>query len=448
MRLETRKLLDRCFSGIGVFSIFLMSAALLAILAPMLLKGMDAFIFKGTIEHRRMMMDHFDRGDPVTLQAEIKESTEARKPIYEMILAFEKELDSADPAKRRQYAQPLKDLKKAIGTLFGPEPGKAHPSLVRDQFGQTRWDRAMVKLDVVMNRETWDYSDPSKKGRKVKLPRANDFTGTSLTPVFAYISANVEKILKPRRTFYWQFLTDVSIDAHMFGGIWPELLGTIYLTIGAMFFAIPMGIIAAIYLTEYATETRLVNLLRTCISTLAGVPSIVFGLFGLAFFINTMKISDSKSVLAGSATLALMILPTIIRSSEEAIRAVPQTYKEAALSLGASRWHTVLTVILPAALPGILTGIVISMGRAAGETAPIIFTAVVSVGKPLHLGEVFTQPTPALSWNIYNIATEHVAVEEIRHIQFGMVAVLVAIVLILNMTAIFLRARISRKLKG
>ncbi len=107
-----------------------------------------------------------------------------------------------------------------------------------------------------------------------------------------------------------------------------------------------------------------------------------------------------------------------------------------------------LTVILPAALPGILTGIVISMGRAAGETAPIIFTAVASVGKPLHLGEIFTQQTPALSWNIYNIATEHVAVEEIRHVQFGMVAVLVGIVLILNMTAIFLRARISQKLKG
>jgi phosphate transport system permease protein len=174
----------------------------------------------------------------------------------------------------------------------------------------------------------------------------------------------------------------------------------------------------------------------------------VFGLFGLAFFINTLKVSDSKSVLAGSLTLALMILPTVIRASEEAIRGVPHTYKEAALSLGAGRWHTVMTVVLPAALPGILTGIVISMGRAAGETAPIIFTAAVSVGNPLGLLDILHQPTPALSWNIYNLATEHEAVDEIRHVQFGMVAVLVFIVLLLNLSAIMLRAKVSRRLKG
>jgi phosphate transport system permease protein len=247
---------------------------------------------------------------------------------------------------------------------------------------------------------------------------------------------------------YWRFLTDESFDSHFFGGIWPEILGTFYLTLGAMLFAIPIGLIAAIYLTEYARETRLVGMLRTCISTLAGVPSIVFGLFGLAFFINTLGVSSSKSVLAGSMTLALMILPTIIRAAEEAIRAVPATYKEAALSLGSGRWHTVWTIILPAALPGILTGIVISMGRAAGETAPIIFTAAVSVGKPLHLWQTFSQPTPALSWNIYNLATEHEAVDEIRHVQFGLVLTLVGLVLLLNLAAILLRARIAKKLRG
>jgi phosphate transport system permease protein len=255
-------------------------------------------------------------------------------------------------------------------------------------------------------------------------------------------------MMLPRKTVYWRFLTDVSFDAHFFGGIWPELLGTFYLTVGAMLFAIPMGLGAAIYLTEYATENRLVDLLRTCISTLAGVPSIVFGLFGLAFFITTLGVSSSKSVLAGSLTLALMILPTVIRASEEAIRAVPVTYKEAALSLGAGRWHTVATVILPAALPGILTGIVISMGRAAGETAPIIFTAAVSVGQPLALWQVFSQPTPALSWNIYNLATEHEAVDEIRHVQYGLVLVLVALVLCLNLAAIAWRARIGQRLRG
>ena len=251
-----------------------------------------------------------------------------------------------------------------------------------------------------------------------------------------------------RWTVYWQFLTDESYDSHFFGGIWPELLGTFYLTVGALLFAVPIGLISAIYLTEYAPDNRWTRLLRTCISTLAGVPSIVFGLFGLAFFINTLRVSDSKSVLAGSLTLALMVLPTVIRAAEEAIRAVPATFKEAALSLGAGRWHAVRSVILPAALPGILTGIVISMGRAAGETAPIIFTAAVSVGKPLAIWQTLTQPTPALSWNIYNLATEHEAVDEIRHVQYGMVLVLVSLVLILNLAAIILRARIARRMRA
>jgi phosphate transport system permease protein len=143
-----------------------------------------------------------------------------------------------------------------------------------------------------------------------------------------------------------------------------------------------------------------------------------------------------------------MILPTVIRASEEAILAVPFAYKEAALGLGAGRWRTVLTVILPAALPGILTGIVISMGRAAGETAPIIFTAAVSVGLALNPLQTLNNPTPALPWNIYNLCTEHEAVDEIRHVQYGMVFTLVALVLLLNIIAIALRARISRKLRG
>jgi phosphate transport system permease protein len=285
-------------------------------------------------------------------------------------------------------------------------------------------------------------------GKLVLKPRAELFEGTSLEPLFGFVEQNLEAMLLPRRTLYWQFFIDESFDAHFFGGIWSEILGTLYLTIGAMLFAVPMGVIAAIYLCEYAKEGRVIGFLRTCINTLAGVPSIVFGLFGLAFFINSMHVSQSKSVLAGSLTLSLLVLPTIIRASEEAILAVPRTYKEAALSLGSTSWHTVLTVILPAALPGILTGIVISMGRAAGETAPIIFTAAVSVGNPLNIMQTLSEPTMALPWNIYNLATEHEAVDEIRHVQYGMVLTLVAMVLMLNMAAIILRARISKKLKG
>lgn len=447
MTLQTRKLLDRYFSAIGVLSILLMVASVFVILLPMLYKGAGAFCFRSTIEHRRLMLEKFERGDRTVVEAEIERARAARAPVYEQIARFESALAAMAAKDRAKYRESLKDFKRQLAVLLGPAPGATKDLLTRNQYGQTRWERAELKLERVLNRETWDYSDPSRPGLKVMVPREQEFAGTSLVTVFPYIRDHVEAMLLPRRVFYWQFLTDDSIDSHMFGGIWPELLGTIYLTIGAILFAVPMGVIAAIYLTEYARETQGIELIRTCISTLAGVPSIVFGLFGLAFFINTMGVSDSKSVLAGSLTLALMILPTVIRASEEAIRAVPHTYKEAALSLGAGRWHTVLSVILPAALPGILTGVILSMGRAAGETAPIIFTAAVSVGKPLGLLDVFSQPTPALPWNIYNLATEHEAVDEIRHIQFGMVTTLVVIVLLLNVLAIILRARISRTLK-
>jgi len=448
MRLETRKVLDRSFTASGVLAITLMSAALVILLAPMFVRGAKAIVFTATVEHRRLMLEKFERGSRPAVEAELASAYAAREPVYRMVAEFEAQLETMPSPERRKYAAPFKDLKKALHALLGPPPGSPRPMLMRDQFGQARWDRALVKLDRVLNREDWDYSHPEKGGIKVMKPRAVDFAGTALAPMFPYLSANLEKMLLPHKTVYWQFLTDESFDSHFFGGIWPELLGTFYLTVGAMIFAIPMGLIAAIYLTEYAPENAFVSFLRTCISTLAGVPSIVFGLFGLAFFINTLGVSQSKSVLVGSMTLALMILPTVIRASEEAILAVPRTYKEAALSLGAGRWHTVLTVILPASLPGILTGIVISMGRAAGETAPIIFTAAVSVGKPLALWQVFSSPTPALSWNIYNLATEHEAMDEIRHVQYGLVLVLVSLVLLLNLAAILMRARIAKRLRG
>jgi len=259
----------------------------------------------------------------------------------------------------------------------------------------------------------------------------------------------VEEMLAPEWTFYWGFLTDRPVDSNMFGGIWPMVLGTFYLALGAMLFAVPAGVITAIYLVEYAQPgSRVVSVLRSFLSTLAGVPSIGFGLFGRAFFIGQLHVSPGRSVLAGSLTLATLVLPTIIRASEEALRAVPHAYKEAALSLGASRWRTTLTVVLPVALPGVLTGIIISMGRAAGETAPIIFTAAVSVGSAIGLTDVFTEPTQALPWSIYNVATENRWADEIRHVQYGMVLVLLALVLLLNVSAILIRARISKKLRG
>ncbi|MBD3335228.1 MAG: phosphate ABC transporter permease PstA [Candidatus Eisenbacteria bacterium] len=453
MQLGTRKLLDRSFSGLGFLSIAVMAAALLVILAPIFVRGFGAFVFKGTVEFRRMQFEKFERGDAEEIAAEMEEVMAVRRPVYERIAAFRAELEAGEASRRMTYRPRIQELEEELADLLGPAAGAARPVLPRNQYGATRWDRALDQLDEVLHRVEYDYSDPSRMGVAVQVPRAQDFAGTPLESLFPYIEEHAVDMLHPRVKFYPQFLTDESLDAHFFGGIWPEVLGTLCLAVGAMVFALPMGVISAVYLVEYAHEGRVMSFLRTCISTLAGVPSIVFALFGLAFFINSLHVTESKSLLAGSLTLACLILPTVIRASEEAIRAVPATYKEAALSLGAGKWRTVVSVILPAALPGILTGTVISLGRAAGETAPIIFTAAVSVGEPLALfqadfWEALSQPTPALPWNIYNLATEHEAVDEIRHVQYGMVFTLVLLVLLLNTAAIVLRARVSKKLRG
>ncbi len=448
MELGTRKLFNRSFSFVSVLSIVLMALSLVVLLGPIFVKGSGAFIFRGTVEFRELMLDKFDRGNRASIEAEAARTEASRKPLYDIIARFEAQLDTAGSDFRRQYGSEFKDVKSLVVELLGPAPGAPEPVLLRQQYGQTRWDRAKVKLNDILFVEEYDYSDSTQMGKKILKARVAKFKGTTLEPIFGFLERGARDMLRPRLTLYWRFLFDESYDSHFFGGIWPEMLGTLYLAIGAMLFAIPLGIVTAIYLAEYSGEGHAVSFLRTCISSLAGVPSIVFGLFGLAFFINTMKVSQSKSVLAGSLTLAVLVLPTVIRASEEAIKAVPRTYKEASMSLGASKWRTILTVILPAALPGILTSIIISMGRAAGETAPIIFTAAVSVGRPLAFWQTLTQPTPALPWNIYNLATEHQAVDEIRHVQYGMVLTLVALVLVLNLTAIIIRARISKKLRG
>ncbi len=449
MALTSRKLTDRLFTSMGVSSVLLLAAFLLVLLTPIAVGGIGAFIFRGTVEHRRMQLELFEAGDKDKLEAEMAGVLEARKPIYEMVAAFEKEIESQGFLASRKYAEPLQAVKDELRLLLGPAPGEPRPVMYRDQYGQTRWDRAHVVLHHLLYDKQYDYSNPNEMGTPIDVPRVDEFKGTSLEPLFAYVEQNLDRMLLPRVTVYWGFLTQTSYDSHYFGGVWAELLGTFYLTVGAIIFAVPMGVVSAIYLVEYAPATsRLVQLIRTCISTLAGVPSIVFGLFGLAFFINAVGVSQTKSVLAGALTLSILILPLVIRASEEAIRAVPHTYKEASLSLGAGKWRTIVRVILPSALPGILTGIVISMGRAAGETAPIIYTAAVSVGLPLSLKETLSQPTPALPWNIYNLATEHQRVDEIRHVQYGMVFTLVMLVLLLNSAAIYARAKISKRLRG
>lgn len=448
MNLGTRKLLDRSFTALGIGSIVIMGLALFVVLAPIVSKGVGALVFRETIEHRKLLFTEFHRGDARELEKERVLSNGYRQKAFDMLAVFDQELEQMPPERQEQYRESYDQTKTALRGLFGPLPGDTDPELARNRYGQTRWDKAEEKLHELLYEQKWDYSNPDVIAKPYDVSRAASFTGTSLVRLFPYVEENLDKMLLPEWSFYWGFITDSSIDAHFFGGIWPEIQGTLFLAIGAMLFAFPLGVIAAIYFTEYARDGFLTSMLRSANSTLAGVPSIVFGLFGLAFFINTLHVSESKSVLAGSLTLAIMILPTIIRASEEAILSVPKTYKEASLGLGSTKWNTIMTVILPAALPGILTGGVISLGRAAGETAPIIFTAAVSVGTAIGLGDVLSSPTPALSWNIYNLASEHEAAAQIRHVQYGMVLALVTVVLLLNLSAVILRARISKKLKG
>lgn len=446
MKPSTRKRLDKSFTVCGYSAVAVMTFFLLLVIVPVFTKGISAYVFRGTVEFRKMMLDQFGRGDADAVARELAAVETARRPIFDAMATFEADIEGVRTAEVRKLKKDYKELRGLVAELLGPIPGDPAPIMTRSRYGKTRWNQAEKALHKILNVEGWDYSGDAPL--KTSSPRARLFEGTALMPVFEILRNDPESLLNPKVTFYPGFLTDKSIDAHFFGGIGPEVVGTIYLTLGAMLLAVPLGIVAAIYFHEYAKEGVAVAFMRSCVNTLAGVPSVVFGLFGLAFFINTIKVSPGKSVAAGALTLALLVLPTVIRASEEALAAVPRTYKEAALALGAGHWRTIITIILPAAMPGILTGIVISMGRAAGETAPIIFTAAVSVGRMISPDAVFSEATPALSWNLYNLSTEHEAVDEIRHVQYGMAATLVMIVLVLNLAAIHFRAKISGKLKG
>jgi phosphate transport system permease protein len=238
----------------------------------------------------------------------------------------------------------------------------------------------------------------------------------------------------------WDFITKPPTDSMTKGGIMPAILGTLYLTSGAIAVGLPLGIVSAIYLTEYAKQGRIIRIIKIGINCLAGVPSVVFGLFGLGLFVVMMKFGSS--ILAGSLTLGFLILPTIIGAAEEALKSVPQTFREASLSLGVSKWQTTLRIVLPNAVPGILTGSILGIGRAAGETAPIMFTAATFFTAKLP-SSIFDE-VMALPYHIYVLATAGTNIEATRPIQFGTVLVLVAVVLGIDLTAIVIRGYMRR----
>lgn len=233
----------------------------------------------------------------------------------------------------------------------------------------------------------------------------------------------------------WEFLTKSPEDMGRKGGIFPSIVTTIYLIIVSLIFAAPVGILAAVFLTEYAPKSKIVNTIRFATETLAGIPSIVFGLFGFAFLVIFMGFS--WSILSGGLTVAFMILPTIIRTTEEAIKSVPIIYREGSLALGATKWQTIYKIVLPTALPGIFTGIILSIGRTVGETAAILLTA----GSSLNLPTSIMDPGRTLSIHLYLLTFDGISFK----MAYGTATVLILLILIINITANILMNRMATK---
>lgn len=239
----------------------------------------------------------------------------------------------------------------------------------------------------------------------------------------------------------WQFLSDIPRQGMRAGGIFPAIVGTIYLVMGAIIFALPIGLLSAIYLSEYARDNFLTRIIKLAIVNLAGIPSIVYGLFGLVLFVVFFKFG--ASILSGSLTLGIMIFPIIITASHEALKSVPYSFREVSLSLGASKWQTIRHIVLPNAIPGILTGTILGLGRAAGETAPILFT-VAAFYLPYLPRSIFDQ-VMALPYHLYVISTQVPNVDE--KIRYGTALVLLVLVLSMNLVAIIIRYRFRKRKK-
>ncbi len=233
----------------------------------------------------------------------------------------------------------------------------------------------------------------------------------------------------------WSFLFSMPRDMGRAGGIWPAIVGTVVLPLVAIVIAVPLGVGTAVYLAEYTRETRVTRILRFATDCLAGIPSIIFGLFGFIFFVVMLKMG--WCLLSGGLTLAIMVLPTIIRTSEEAIRSVPNAYREVSFSLGATRWETVLKVVLPNAMPGIVTGIMLAVGRSIGETAAVIFTA----GSALRLPMTMFDSVRTMSVHFYILAREGISAEN----AYGTAAVLIISILLINLATYGMMHRMIAK---
>ena len=244
-------------------------------------------------------------------------------------------------------------------------------------------------------------------------------------------------------TISWKFLTTAPTDGMTGGGIFPAIVGTFCLIVGSMIVAFPLGVMSAIYTTEYAGNGKIVKFIRVMTNNLGSIPSIIFGLFGMALFVNSLGWGDS--IIAGSFTLGLLVLPLVIRTTEEALKAVPDSYRTGSLALGATKLQTIGRVVLPTAFPNITTGLILSIGRVSGETAPILFT-VAAYFLPKLPGSIHDQ-VMALPYHLYVIATSGTDLEATRPIAYGTALVLIVIVLIMNLLAGAMRRYFGKKTK-
>lgn len=260
-------------------------------------------------------------------------------------------------------------------------------------------------------------------------------TAIALSTVVPILTIVMYVLIKGFPAISWSFLTTFPYDGVKQGGILPAIIGTFLLTIGTAIFSVPLGIGAAIYLSEYAPENNWTRIIRIAIINLAGIPSVVYGLFGLGLFVIFLQFGTS--ILAGSLTLSIMTLPVIITTAEEAIRSVPQSFRVVSVSVGATRWQTIRKIVLPQSLPGIITGVILGLERAAGETAPILFTAA-SFFLP-RLPDSPFDPTMALPYHLFVISTQVPGMPV--KIQYGTALVLIAFVLGMNLIATTIRSR-------
>jgi len=251
-------------------------------------------------------------------------------------------------------------------------------------------------------------------------------------------------ITKGASVLSWEFLTQAPRKGMTEGGIFPAILGTFVVSLITVIFAVPLGMFAAIYLHEYARPGKMTRLIRLSIRNLSGVPSIVYGLFGVALFVQMLKFGTS--ILSAGLTLGLLTLPWTITACEEALKTVPQSYREGAFALGATKWYAIRTNVLPYAVPGMLTGVILGLSRAAGETAPILFTGAAFFIP--HLPKSLFDQFMALPYHLYILATQHQAIEKVRAIAYGTALVLLVLIFLLNMSAVWIRYRYRQRMRG